>query len=172
MVSDENSGGVIISFHAFDPRVSIRETIGYTKYVNDTDISTVSVTDSYGDKVYIPMWLPGEVRSGNLPEMPFIEMKLVSSPASPMNIGANVREQDCHIDFHLYYVNMSNITPTIFGKTVADEVVDLITTYRCSTPSLVFMEVVNDGIEYEEYGKDNTTVVFHRVIEVHCKNFD
>lgn len=161
-----------MAYTSFDPRVIIRETIGFDKYINETDISTVSVIDDYDDYVYIPMWLPGEARSGDIPEMPFIEMKLVSSPASPMNIGADVREQDCYIDFHLYYVNTSNVTPTEFGKTVADEVVDLITTFRCSTPSVAFMEVINDGIEYEEYANDNTTVVFHRVIQIHCKNFD
>jgi len=160
-----------MTYYAFDPRISIRETIGYTKYINDTDISTVSVDDDNGDTVYVPLWLPGEVRSDTLPNMPFIEMKLVNSPASAMNIGADRREQDCYIDFHLYYVNIENITPTVFGTTVASEVVDLITTYRCSTPSVDFMEVINDGIEYEEYGTDNTTVVFHRVIQVHCKYY-
>lgn len=160
-----------MSYTAFDPRVAIRESIGYTRYINDTDISTVSVLDSYSDYMYIPLWLPGEARSGSLPEMPFIEMKLVSSPASPMNIGADRREQDCYIDFHLYYVNESNITPTVFGKTVADEIVDKITNYRCTTSTVTFMEVINDGIEYEELGGDGTTIIFHRVVEVHCKNF-
>jgi hypothetical protein len=162
-----------LSYTAFDPRVIIRSTIGYSKYYpqRDTDISTVSVTNNLGDYIYIPMWLPGEVRSDVLPEMPFIEMKLVSSPASPMNIGANVREQDCYIDFHLYYVNTSNITPTVFGKTVADKVIDLITTNRCTTSTVTFMEVINDGIEYEEYNEDNTTIVFHRVIQIHAKTF-
>ena len=160
-----------MSYSAFDPRVIIRETIGYDRYINDTDISTVSVLDSRGDTVYVPLWLPGEARSGSLPNMPFIEMKLVTSPASPMNIGADVREQDCYIDFHLYYVNTYNITPTVFGKTVADEVVDLITTHRCSTPSVAFMEVINDGMEYEETMGDNVTIIFHRVIQVKCKNY-
>lgn len=160
------------SYTAFDPRVAIRESIGYEKYVNDTDISTVSVVDNYGEYLYIPLWLPGEVRSGNLPEMPFIEMKLVSSPASPLNISADRREQDCYIDFHLYYINTENITPTIFGKNVADELINLITEHRCTTSTVTFMEVINDGIEYEELGNDNTTIVFHRLIQVHCKNFD
>jgi len=161
-----------MGYTAFDPRVAIREAIGYTQYINDTDISTVSVEDSWGDTVYIPLWLPGEVRSGNIPEMPFIEMKLVSSPASPLNIGADRREQDCYLDFHLYYTNTENITPTIFGKAVADEIINLITTNRCAVSSVSFMEVINDGLEYSESGSDNTTIIFHRVIEVHCKNFD
>ena len=161
-----------MSYTAFDPRVAIRSAIGYERYINDTDISTVSVLDDYQDYVYIPLWLPGEVRSGSLPEMPFIEMKLVSSPASPLNVGADRREQDCYIDFNLYYVNTENITPTVFGKTVADEVVNLITINRCTTSTVTFMEVINDGLEYEELGEDGTTVVFHRVVEIHCKNFD
>ena len=160
-----------MSYTAFDPRVAIRNAIGYSRYINDTDISTVSVIDDWGDIVYIPLWLPGEARSGNLPEMPFIEMKLVSTPASPMNIGADRREQDCYIDFHLYYANTDNITPTVFGKTVADEIVNLITTNRCSVSGVTFMEVVNDGLEYEETNEDGVTIVFHRIVEVHCKNF-
>ena len=159
-----------MSYSSFDPRVNIRNKIGYTAYVNGEDISTVSVTDNWDDTVYIPLYLPGEVRTGDMPELPFIEMKLVTSPAKPMNIGADVRNQDCYIDFHIMYVDTENITPTVFGKTIADELVDKITQNRCDVSSCSFMEVINDGREFEEY-VDGKGIIFHRVVEVHCKNY-
>ena len=67
---------------AFDPRVYIRNQIGYTKYMDREDRSTVSVVDDRNDKVYIPLYLPGEVRTGDLPTMPFIEMVLVTDRKS------------------------------------------------------------------------------------------
>jgi len=161
-----------MSYTSFDPRAAIRSQIGYTRYIDDADYSTVSVTDDWDDPVYVPLLLPGEVRTGDMPEMPFIEMTLITSPASAMNIGADVREQDCTIDLNVYYVDTDRITPTTFGATIANEIVDKITNNRCLVSGCSFVEVVNDGREYLEEYEDGKSVIFHRVVELHCKNYN
>jgi len=161
-----------LTYSAFDPRSAIRSQIGYERYMNDDDRSTVSVTDDWDDTVYLPLYLPGEVRTGNMPEMPFIEMTLITSPSKPMNIGADIRDQDCYMDFHIYYTNTDHITPTTFGKTIADEIVDKITANRCSVTGVAFMEVINDSREFLEEYENGKSVIFHRIVEVHCKNYD
>jgi len=155
---------------SFDPRVYIRNQIGYTKYMNRVDVSTVSVNDDRGDRVYLPLYLPGEVRTGDMPVMPFIEMVLVSSPAATMDIGGGVKDQEAYLDFNIYYTNTAHITPSEFGKTVADEIEDKILTDRSSVASTYFVEVVNSGREIIE-AEEGKQVIFHRVLEIKCKNY-
>ena len=155
---------------AFDPRVYIRNQIGYTKYMDREDRSTVSVVDDRNDKVYIPLYLPGEVRTGNLPVMPFIEMVLVTSPAVTMDIGGGVKEQEAYLDFNIYYTNTEHITASEFGKTVADEIESKILTNRSSVSYTYFVEVVNSGREIIE-AEEGKQVIFHRVLEIKCKNY-
>lgn len=159
-----------MSYTSSDIRIQIRDTIGYDRYMYENDMSTVSVTDNWGDPVYLPLLLPSEVRGDDLPPMPFIEMVLISSPASNLNIGGDVRNMDVYMDFNIYYVDKPNITASLFGKQVSDEIIDKITSYRNSVPSSYYVEVINDGREIieQEQGK---SVVFHRVLEVHVKNF-
>ena len=159
-----------MSYESSDIRTQIRSAIGWTRYMNDADTSTVSVTDDWGNTVFIPLYLPGEVRTGDLPPFPFVEMTLVSSPAKPLNITGNVREQDVYFDFNVYYTNTENITPTEFGTTVANEIIDKITTYRSQVSDSYFVEVVNDGREIMEV-EEGKAVVFHRIIECHGKNY-
>ena len=160
-----------MAYYSIDPRKDIRDTIGYSLDYNhdNKDESVVTVTDDYGDDIYLPLLLPEETRTGEIYPMPFIEMQLVTSPASIHNIQGDVREQKAYIDFHVWYTNTDNISSTTFGKKVGDKIVDLIMTYRCSVPSVYMMEVINDGRELIE--EVNNQVVFHRILEVYCINW-
>ena len=159
------------TYSALDPRVAIRNQIGYSKYMNEMDCSTISVTDNWGDILHLPLYMPGEVRTDDLPPMPFIEMTLITSPATAMDIGGGVRDQDCYMDFNIYYVDTENISTVSFGKVVADEIIDKVTTYRsCTIASTYFVEIVNDGREIIEQ-TEGKQVVFHRVLECHVKNY-
>lgn len=160
-----------MALYSFDPRENIRTAIGYTKYVYDEDRSTVSVTDDWDDTLFIPLYLPGEVRTGDMPNMPFVEMTLITTPVNTWNIGGDVKEQDCYIDFNIYYTDTENITATTFGRTVANELVDKIIESRSSVASCYFMEVVNDGREIIEQ-VEGKQIIFHRVLEIHCKNYN
>lgn len=158
-----------MSYSSSDIRTTLRNTIGYSRYMNNSDCSTVSVTDDWGDTLYIPLYYPEEVRSGDLPPMPFIEMNLVDSPSSAISINGGVREMDVYLDFNIYYVIQENLQ-TNFGKTVSDEIINQITNYRSSVSDSYFVEIVNDGREIIEQ-EEGKSVIFHRVLETHIKNY-
>lgn len=160
-----------MAYYSIDPRKDIKDTIGYTlDYNNDNvDESVVTVVDDYGDNVYLPLLLPEQTRAGKIYPMPFIEMQLVTSPGQVHNVQGDVREQKAYIDFHIWYTNTDNISACTFGKKVSDKIVDLIMIYRHSVPSLMWMEVINDGREIIE--EVNNQVVFHRILEVYCTNW-
>ena len=161
-----------MSYTSFDPRVTIRENIGTSKYMYDNDYYCITVSDDYGEDVNIPLLLPSECRTEDMFPMPFIEMTLVSSNAVARNVGGNVRDTYAYIDFNIYYVNNDEITSTNFGKNVADELVDSITSVRSSIPDTYFVEVVNDGREILESYNNGKLVVFHRVLEIKAYNID
>jgi len=160
-----------MSYSSFDPRVAIREQIGTERYVNGDDVYTITVKDKYDDNVYIPLLLPGEIRTGVLNPMPFIEMTLVTVGAEAHNVGGDVRYTTAYIDFNVYYSNTDNINPTLFGKKVADCVVNLVTNNRQSVTGSYFMEVINDGREILETDDDGKIIAFHRVVEVKINNY-
>ena len=159
-----------MSYSSSDIRTTIRNKICTERYINGADARTITVTDNYGDNVYIPFYLPAEVRTGDIPPFPFVEMTLVTSPTSATNVGGDVRDMDVYFDFNIYYVDTESITATEFGKTVSDEIIDLITTYRSTTSYSYFVEIINDGREILET-EEGKSVVFHRVIECHVKNY-
>jgi len=163
-----------MTYKSFDPRINIRNKIGYSIDFNhdDVDESTISVTDSYSDTVFLPLLMPSEVRTSELYPMPFIEMTLVSSPCFLHNIGGDIREQEAYIDFNIYYTDTDNIDATSFGKTVADELVLQLMTYKNSVSTVSELEPVDDGREIIETDGTGKQVVFHRIVKVKCKNWD
>jgi len=116
--------------------------------------------------------MPSEVRTQELYPMPFIEMNLVTQPVRVHNVQGDVREQEAYIDFNFYYTDTDNVDSTTFGKIVCDEIVNKIMTYRHDVSSCSWMEVVNDGREIIETDGSGKQVVFHRVVEVYCMNFN
>jgi hypothetical protein len=152
-----------------DIRTHIRDTIGYAWEVDGVDVSTVSVTDDYKDTVYVPLYLPGDVRVGDLPEMPFIEMTMVNIPTKSVGINGDVVYQEIYFDMNIYYVSQDGISATTFGRTVADKTVQLIDTYNKSVTSAYYVDVINSGREIiEEVGG---SVIFHRVVECYANNY-
>jgi hypothetical protein len=152
-----------------DIRTRIRDTIGYAWEVDGDDVSTVSVKDDYDDVVYVPLYLPGDVRTGDLPEMPFIEMTMVNAPHTTLNVGGDVDFVETYFDFNIYYVSQDGISATTFGRTVADKIVQLLDTYKLSVTSSYFIDVLNSGREIiEDY---SGSPVFHNVVEVRAINY-
>ena len=160
---------ITMTHYSFDIRDEIRDAIGYQWNIHGDDRSTVSVTDSWNDTIYIPLLLPGEVRSGELPTMPFIEMNLISAPAITKNIYGDIKRNEAYIDLNLYYANQDNISATTFGRVVANRICDLIDDYRISTTSAFFIEVINSSREIIEI--TGRQPVFHRVIELKAMNY-
>ena len=159
-----------MAYSSLDIRETLRNAIGTSYYMNEQDVSCVTVTDDYNDTVYIPLLMPSEARSGNVFEMPFIEMNIVDMPSRYSNIGGDVRYQEAYIDFNLYYTNTDNITPETFGKAVFDELIDRLVSNRSSISGVMVVEVISDGREIIE--NDGKTIVFHRVLTIKANNYD
>ncbi len=155
---------------AFDPRAAIISQIGYTKFIEGQDVSTVSVLDDYSDALYLPLYLPGEARTGQLPTLPFIEVKLMTSPHTTMNVAGDKKLQEAYLDFDIMYANVDKVTPSTFGTSVTNELCDLIFINKCLVSTCTYMEVVNAGREIFE-GVDEKQVVFHRIVEVYAMNY-
>ena len=160
-----------MSYSSFDMREAIREQIGTSKYLNGNDEYVISIEDDYHDTIDIPLLLPGEARGDENREMPFIEMVMVTAPVEVHNVQGDVRRQEGYIDFNIYYTNTDNITPSKFGKTIADELVDKIMQNRHSVTGTYWMEVINDCRELIEEAVSGKSVIFHRVVEIYCNNY-
>jgi hypothetical protein len=150
----------------YDPRVTIRETIGTERYIQGDDRYVLTVTNNYGDSVYVPMFLPWEVHTLEPPELPYIEMKVMSSPARTMNIGGDIHHTEAFIDLDIVFVPRTHDIDLTFGIDVASELVDKIMDNRSSIG--IFCEIINDGREYYE-GVDDVGVVFHRIVELYTR---
>lgn len=159
-----------MSYFSFDPRDAIRNQIG-TDWDVDENVEDlekcVVVSDDSGASVYIALLKPGQTRKGSPYEMPFIEMSLMTSPSTTNNVAGNVKFQEAYIDFHIWYQNEDNFTATDFGKSVADELCNLVANNRTSVASSFFMEVIDEGREILE--PDGTTL--HRVVEIYINNY-
>jgi len=156
-----------------DVRERVRNQIGTVwDYDSDgIDEYCITVSDDFNDTLYIPMYLPAEMRGGEVPYMPAIEMLMVSSPETSMDVSGKIKFQESYFDFHLYYPNnLDNISGTTFGRLVADEICQKIHTNRASVSSNYFVEVINSGFEIVEPSSEG--VVFHRVIECKAINYN
>jgi len=112
--------------------------------------------------------MPSEARTGALPELPLIEMTLVDSPSALAGVDHAVYNE-CYFDFNIYYADTDNIDSATFGKTVADELCQLIYDNYTSVSSVYYVKVINSGRElFEQEGK---RVVFHRVVECYGMNY-
>jgi len=156
-----------LSVAAFDPREDIRTAIGYAKYIRGEEFSTVSVADSRGDAVFLPLLMPHEAHSEKPAELPYIEMRLVSVPASTMNIGGDVHYSEAYLDFKISYIVRDYIDGSAFGSRVCSEIVDKIMENRATTNDVLFCEVIDDGREMFE-GVAGNPLVFHRILQLKC----
>jgi len=165
-----------LSFAAFDPRQDILNQIGYNYNVYDDDIDRSCISFSYPDGpykddiCYVPMLFPNEVRSGELPNMPFIEVTLVDAPSGTHNVQGDVKENEAYIDFNIYVTNTDEINKIDTWMPVCkNEIVNLITQNR-HVSGCTWMEVIDTGREIvEQTGK---TTIFHHVISIYCFEYN
>ena len=141
-----------MTYYDIDIREHLRQTIGTVYDYDDdgTDEYCITVTDDYNDTVYLPMFLPGEARSGDFEYMPFIEITLTASPTELHNTQGDVNYLQGYFDLHIWYTNTDNITPTVFGRQVASALVQSITSYNKSVTSSYIVEVIDSGKEINE----------------------
>jgi hypothetical protein len=156
-----------MSYYSGDFRENLRTQIGW--HYNEQSI--VSITNDNNDSVYIPLLLPGEVRSGEMNYMPFIEMTLVDSISKTEGVDGATKKQDCYIDLNLWYTDMNGISMTTFARKVCDHLNNLITNSRCSVASVYHSEVIGDR-EIPEPDMGGRSPVMHRVLSVHMRNYN
>jgi len=114
------------------------------------------------------MYLPTQARTGVLPELPLIEVNLVTAPSKIAGMS-HVLYDECFFDFNLTYSNTDDIDIGLFGKKVADEICQRIHDNYVSVTTAYYLEVLNTGREYFE--GDGKSMIFHRVIECYGNRY-
>lgn len=148
----------------YEPRDLIRQTIGTSRYeIGLGDIYVISIENDAGDTIHVPLLKPTEVYKMNPPELPYVEMKIMTSPATTMNVGGDIHKTDVFLDFDIVWIPREDVIDDTFGKDVASEILDKIMENRSSIG--MFIEVVNDGREYYE-PDGGRGIVFHHIIEL------
>lgn len=160
-----------MSYTSFDPRISIREKIGTLWDVeSDNNLEyCLKVLDEDGEDLYIPMYLSEEVQSENLPTMPFLEMEITRNEYEPHDINASTRKMTSYIDIHLFLPDMDNIDRTTMGKTIKDDLHNLVRTNQCDFTGITFINVESDDYQRETDGRQ---VIYHYIITVYCLYWD
>lgn len=159
-------------YTSHDPRKIYREAIGIGIEDLDTDkmVYYIRVKDNENDDVDVPMYLSTEIKTQELPTMPFIELHLLTSPSEAQDIGATTRKKEARIDISIYYTDTDNIDVTSFGKKVADALCNFTRVNQCSISNIDFMNIADEGRELIE--NDGRQVVFHLALELYILYYD
>lgn len=159
-------------FTAFDPRNSIRDKIG-----TDWDAEELGkiekciiITDNHNDPLYIPMLKSEEIKSENLPSMPYIEMQIKKTYYSPADVKAAVRKKECYIDLHAYVTDTDNIDREAVGKKIKDFMQNAIRANQsCSIVGIDWMNVDDDDYLPETTGNQ---LVYHYIMTIYVQFSD
>jgi hypothetical protein len=115
------------------------------------------------------MYLSEEVKSEDLPAMPFIEMEIVKTTYEPHDIGAATRKMIMYIDCHIYVNDTDNIDRGLFAKKIKDELHNLIRTNQCSIPNTTFINVESDVYLPETDGRQT---IYHYITTIYVLYYD
>lgn len=165
-----------MSHSSFDPRICIREIIGESYAVNPNDWDEqycIQVEDKKRNTLNVPIYLSEEIKSLDLPNLPFIDIKLMTVSYVPHDIGARTRKCEAYYDVGIWFTHTDNIDSTTFGKTIADEIQNQIRTHQevCGFKDCP-IDFINIGkVRYLEE-RNGRQVVFHYVVEVYCLYYD
>ena len=162
-----------MAFTGFDPRDDL-----IASFTNDVDYDRdgntekcVQPTNDIGDTVNVPVLCVEESRLGDIPYLPLVEVMLVALPSHATNLGTR-RFNDAIIDFNIYVQNDEHITVKDFIQSIANTIVNGITTYNRNSTFSNFLhaEIMGDGrLILEEVGSN---IVFHKVISVRAIRYD
>lgn len=159
---------------SFDPRKAYRETLGiYWDIEDDGDLEyCITIEDNDGEKVYIPMYLSEEVKSEELPSLPFLELEIPPGHTTykPQDILAATRKVESLVLIHIYFTDTDNIDRTEFAKKIKDKIQDLTRYYQSSAAGITFMNIEDDGLEEETDSAHR--VVFHYIATLYCLYYD
>jgi len=162
-----------MAYTSFDPRKAYREAHGIewdANYDGENEYC-FTIEDNKGDTVYIPIYLSEEVKSEDLPELPFVEMEIPPGGTyyEPHDVGAATRKITSLILIHIYFTDTDNIDRTSFAKKIKDKLHDITRTNQSTTEGITFMNIEDDGLEEE---RDGRRVVFHYIATLYCLYYD
>ena len=153
-----------MTFSSYDPRKIIRSTIGTTGYTDDDDTYYyLSVTDDVSDTVKVPIYMGEEVKSGSLPNMPYITFRSMTTRYDVGDVGGRIYEHYAYIDAMVEFTDMENIDRTSFGKKIIDELVDKVRTYQSIITGVQFLDIIGVRQFDVPYGHQ---VVYTYVVEL------
>lgn len=158
---------------AFDPRQPLREALGTEGYRYEGDdeilIYTFLVTDNDGETLAVPIYLCEEVKSEQLPELPFIELGEYDVDYEPHDVGAATRKAEAYVTVHIYYTDTDNISAKDFGKKIKDVMQNTIRANQSTTAGITFMNIEHESFEPESDGR---RVVFHYTAIIYFLYYD
>lgn len=160
-------------FESYDPRKAYRQHIG-TLWDADQDGDReycITITDASGDPVYIPMYISEEVKSEDLPSLPYIEMELPpgSTTYEPHDVGATTRKMRSFVILNVYFADTDNLDRTEFARKIKDRLHYLTRTNQCLISQMDFVNIEDDGLVEETDGR---RVIFHYVAILYCLYYD
>jgi len=160
-----------MAYVSFDPRSVIRTILSSNLDVdNDGVMERVLVVTLSGDRVYnIPIYFSEEVKSEELPTLPFLELEMVETTYEPHDIGASTRKMESRIDIHIYFPDLDGIDRTTFAQEIKNRMHDLIRTSQSTTSGITFMNIENDVLIPETNGRQ---VIYHYVARIYALYYD
>jgi len=150
-----------VAFYSYDPRDTIRQKIGTTRYSpkEKKDTYVFRVNDAHGKTWNIPMLLSENCRRGSYPEMPFIKMHRAMVLYEPHDIQAAVRRMTAYIDLKLYFQDIKGITPVDFKQAILNALQDAVRTNQAITTGTFFMNVTEER-DQEEFDGEQVTFIY------------
>lgn len=161
-----------MAYVSFDPREGFRQGLGTAHYDVDQNLEyCIPVTDNSSATVYVPIYLSEEVKSEDLPNMPFMEMHIPPGGTvyDPHDVKAATRKAESFIKIHIYFTDLDNIDRTKFAKKIKDKLHDLVRNNQSTTTGITFMNVEDDGLTPEMNGRQ---VVYHYEATLYCLYYD
>jgi len=156
-------------FTVFDPRKIVRSKIGTEKIIDGQLEICIVASDTVGAELNVPMYTREEY-SIECPAMPYIIIDVLSIASIPHDVSAATRYRKCLISLDITYNDMDGITVDVFNKAVADKIVHAIRTYQCTTNSIDFINISNEGrVVIENYCEDT---ILHFIMELECFLYD
>jgi hypothetical protein len=156
---------------AYDPRDDIRETIGTSIYnfeLKQTNY-VAQIVGSDLRTINVPIYDEEEIKSGELPTLPFISLKLAYNINEPHNVGASVRKFIAYVDIDVAYAATENIDIKDFGKDIKDWLHNQIRTYQATTDDVFFMNIEEERYISETLGRQ---VIFHYILTLKAQHQD
>jgi hypothetical protein len=161
---------------SYDPRIAIRNTIGTLYAIKKgswDEQRCIRVTDNFGNRLYLPIYLAEEVNSKDLPSMPFISIHMREVQYTPHDIRARTRKHEAYYDVGVWFTATDNIDTTTFGKVIVDEIQHQIRSRQenCGFSDCPINFMTVESVRYLEQTQ-GAQVVYHYVVEVYCIYYD